>query len=79
MQQKPVLYTEDAIVISVPTKCHADLHEQLLQSLTIALEKLSTHPELTPQEKEAATSLSKLLMALLPTARQLENSFANYQ
>lgn len=66
-------YSDSGLEIIIPSSTPAALHENLLNSLATSLSLVATHPEATANDREAVIYLSKILRAMTPTEKQLEN------
>ncbi len=67
------IHSSTGLVITLLTTTPAALHASLLLSLNTAMALVATHPEATTADREAAIHLSKLVRALAPSEKQLEN------
>ena len=72
---KPVLYTDDALIIKIPTRCPAHLHQQLLRAVAAVLKQQIIQPAEDSKERESIAVLATLQATLLPTEEQLEKIF----
>lgn len=70
-----VHYEDDAMIIRIPTKCPAHLHNLLLRGITAMVKQQVRCPAENRQDAEAMSYMCELQNALLPSEKQLEKAF----
>lgn len=72
-----IKYTDDALIIRIPTTNPSGLHEHLMRSISAAFKShLASPDDVTKEDCENLQTLIKLLDVIIPCERQLELAYS---
>lgn len=74
-----VLYSEEALVIKIPTATPAATHYSLLRGLITSLKLQIQSPERIDEDVDGLVMLANLLSGIVPKETQLINAFEVYK
>ena len=70
-----VQYTNDSLVITIPSQCPAALHAQLMKSISSTMIHTAGSAEKTKDFQDEVTPLLELLKTIIPTERELSKAY----